>query len=96
MKEEKSLKYERVKGIPHVREPGNSVRRKTGEWRIFKPVIDHKKCIKCKNCWLVCPDSAIDWKGKPVIDYQLCKGCLVCYNECPVKAISKTNDKHEK
>jgi 2-oxoacid:acceptor oxidoreductase delta subunit (pyruvate/2-ketoisovalerate family) len=93
MKEEKKLKYERLKGVPHIREPGNSVRKNTGEWKVFRPVINIRKCIKCKTCWLVCPESAIKWKdGKPEIDYHLCKGCLVCYNECPVRAIEKKKD----
>ncbi len=94
MKEESKLRYERVKGIPHAREPKNSVRRKTGEWRVFRPEINEKKCVKCKTCWLVCPESAIEWKGKPVIDYDLCKGCLVCMNECPARAISRKKDSH--
>ncbi len=92
MKEESELKYERLKGVPHIREPGNSVRRNTGEWKVFMPEIDMKKCIRCKTCWLVCPESAIAWtKNGPKIDYHLCKGCLVCHNECPVRAIRKKN-----
>ncbi len=94
------IKYEAARGVPHVREIGNAVRHKTGNWRVFKPSIDLEKCISCKICFTFCPDSAIQWKNKngrkvPVIDYDVCKGCLICKNECPVKAISAERDMHE-
>lgn len=95
MIEEEKIKYEGVKGIPHIREAGNAVRHKTGNWRVFKPAIDLKKCISCKICFTFCPDSAIIWKeNKPHIDYDICKGCLVCKRECPVKAITAELDSH--
>ncbi len=98
--EEKKLKYLGIKGIPHEREPGSAVRHKTGDWRVFKPKIDYKKCISCKICFTFCPDSAIHWekvgnKEIPVFDYHVCKGCLICKQECPVKAISADLDSHE-
>ncbi len=97
--EEKKLQYLGVKGIPHEREPGSAVRHKTGDWRVFRPSIDRKKCISCKICFAFCPDSAIHWKkagGReiPVIDYHVCKGCLICKQECPVKAITADLDSH--
>lgn len=92
---ESKLKYEGLKGIPHERELGSAIRRNTGSWRVFKPVIDLKKCISCKTCFTICPDSAIKWRGKPYIDYRVCKGCLLCVAECPVKAISSKRDLHE-
>jgi pyruvate ferredoxin oxidoreductase delta subunit len=84
----KEGEYERLKGIPVIRERGNAVRRKTGSWRVFRPLINLSKCVKCKNCWLYCPDAAIKWKGKPVIDYRICKGCLICTSVCSSKAIT--------
>lgn len=63
---------------------------KTGTWRVFKPIIDESKCVKCQLCWMYCPDSAIETENSrsvPRIDYDYCKGCLICYNVCPVKAI---------
>lgn len=93
---EKAIKYEGVKGVPHLREPGSAVRRFTGAWRVFRPMIDRKKCISCKICFTFCPDSAIKWiGGKPVFDFQVCKGCGVCAHECPVKAIEMKRDLHE-
>lgn len=62
---------------------------KTGYWRIFKPVIDYNKCVKCLTCWLLCPDVAIERLDDDSvrINYDYCKGCGICANECPVKAI---------
>jgi len=68
---------------------------KTGEWKIFKPVIDYERCIRCFICWKSCPDLTISiepddhpkYKEKPVINYDYCKGCGICANECPVKCI---------
>ncbi len=79
-----------------VTEPGSSRKYKTGAWRIFKPRIDQRKCIKCYQCWQMCPDAAIrvDAKtGKVWIDYDYCKGCLICLTQCPVKAIEKEVEK---
>jgi len=87
MMEEAKLKYEKVKGIPHMDRPGNSVEVRTGDWRVFRPVWDMKKCVKCRQCWLMCPDAAIKWKGRPAWDDQTCKGCLICIEVCPSKAI---------
>jgi 2-oxoacid:acceptor oxidoreductase delta subunit (pyruvate/2-ketoisovalerate family) len=104
--EEKKIKYDGINGICHIRKPGNAVKRHTGSWRINKPIIDHSKCISCKTCFVVCPDSAIHWKnekpnkksalkGKPIVDYTICKGCGVCSAECPVKCIAMKRDLHE-
>jgi len=82
--------YEGSRSIPIITRSGNSIARRTGEWRIFKPVIpDRKKCVKCRMCFLFCPDSCIsfDGEGYPVIDYNHCKGCLICVNECKPKAL---------
>lgn len=69
--------------------PGNSVKNKTGGWRMVRPVVDLKKCIGCGKCWALCPDNAIKIVNKKsVIDYDYCKGCKICAHVCPVKAIS--------
>lgn len=89
---EEDLPYEGVRGIPHIREAGNAVRRRTGDWRIFRPEIEPERCVKCKMCFLMCPDSAVAWKDGPEIDYFVCKGCLICASVCPVKAIKVVRD----
>ncbi len=70
--------------------PGNSSIRRTGDWSMYKPVIDYDKCTKCMICFVYCPDSAItiDESGYPVVNYDACKGCNICYTECPTKTIT--------
>jgi len=69
---------------------------KTGNWRNFRPVINHAKCTSCMICWKFCPEGAIKLKKtkkkgkeiiKPVINYDYCKGCGICWEECPTGAI---------
>ncbi|MEM2109530.1 MAG: 4Fe-4S binding protein, partial [Candidatus Odinarchaeota archaeon] len=35
---------------------------KTGEWRTFKPIVDHNKCTRCMQCVIFCPDVSIKYK----------------------------------
>ncbi len=62
---------------------------KTGSWRTFDPVIDYDSCIKCRTCWLYCPEASIDIdeEGYPRIDLDYCKGCGICAQVCPKKCI---------
>lgn len=79
-----------------ISEPGSSKKYKTGDWRVFRPVILQDKCIKCSICWQTCPDAAIrvdEKTGKYSIDYDYCKGCLICFHQCPAKAIKKEVEK---
>jgi 2-oxoacid:acceptor oxidoreductase delta subunit (pyruvate/2-ketoisovalerate family) len=66
----------------------------TGDWRIFRPVVDKEKCTGCQICWMYCPDAAItmDKDNKPVINLEYCKGCLICETNCPVKTISRVRE----
>jgi len=69
-------------------EPGSTQITKTGAWRTFVPVIEHKNCIKCSLCELYCPESCIhQTDGLFVSDLDYCKGCGICAHECPRKAI---------
>ncbi len=83
-----------------ILEPGNSIEKKTGDWRVFKPVINQDACIRCLLCWVYCPDGVIHILDEPYIsskgkrwdvtlqiDYDHCKGCGICVEECPVDAI---------
>ncbi len=47
-------------------------------------------CKMCGNCYLFCPDGAVQLDsdtGRYAIDYDYCKGCGICRNECPAGAI---------
>ena len=78
-----------------ISKPKEAVAGKTGTWRIFRPVIDYDKCIKCYQCYLACPDVAIiveKFNEMPKINYDYCKGCGICSTVCPVKAISMVRE----
>ena len=88
------IEYLGKKGIPYLDATGNSVKKNVGSWRVFRPIIDREKCIKCGQCWISCPETAIKMgeKDKPKIDYNICKGCLICAEVCPVKCIRKVKE----
>jgi pyruvate ferredoxin oxidoreductase delta subunit len=87
MLDEKKIKDVGTKAIPHAISGTKVLERST--WRVQKPVIDYKKCIKCHQCWLFCPDSAytINKKGYTSADPKTCKGCGICAANCPVHCI---------
>lgn len=84
------ISYAGAHGIPDVISIANTASRKTGSWRIFKPILNKDLCTACGMCYIYCPEECIDLDedGKPSIDYDNCKGCLICLQECPRKAIS--------
>jgi NADPH-dependent glutamate synthase beta subunit-like oxidoreductase len=48
-------------------------------------------CKMCGNCYLFCPDGAVEFDptaAQYVINYEYCKGCGICFRECPVGTIS--------
>ena len=75
--------------------PGTSKENKTGNWRVFYPLIDHDLCTACGTCDRVCPEGCVfsvgdKAKGEKVYyekDLDFCKGCGICAEECPVKCI---------
>jgi len=81
-----------------ILEAGSTFEVRTGDWRTFKPVIDHNKCTRCGLCYYYCPDGSITLEvkdGKIVkvdIDYYHCKGCAICEGICPVKAITMVEE----
>jgi len=93
MREEK-IKYLGIKGMPILAANGNAEKVNRGTWGKERPVIDYKKCVGCKICYVYCPEAAIRWiNGKPKINYRTCKRCLLCWHECPVKAIKLEEEK---
>lgn len=83
-----------VEGVSVVQAPGNSAKRHTGSWRLFRPVIDLNACTRCGICFALCPDGAIslDANGYPVVDYDNCKGCMICGHECPIHCIAEQKE----
>ncbi|MDY6969493.1 MAG: 4Fe-4S binding protein [Spirochaetota bacterium] len=68
---------------------GTTAVNKTGNWRVFKPVVNNDKCKPCVICSRFCPDGVIKCeKGNDIeINYFYCKGCGICAHECPRDAI---------
>jgi pyruvate ferredoxin oxidoreductase delta subunit len=67
--------------------------RSVASWRVFKPVLDHDKCVKCWVCLDYCPDSAIMRSEEgPFFILNVCKGCGICAKECPVNAIEMVRE----
>jgi len=55
---------------------------------IEKPVIDHDKCIFCKQCISQCPsDALVEKDGKVGLIKYRCEGCGLCEIICKQKAI---------
>ena len=86
------MKYDIVTTISY---PKKGAMGKTGNWRIFKPMLDKNKCVKCLRCWIYCPEaSIIRSKDDTVnIDYEYCKGCGICAHECPKNAIKMVRER---
>jgi len=81
---------------PAINTTANTPLRKTGNWRVFKPVWNYDACTKCMTCVARCPDGciAVNEDGFPYTDYDNCKGCMICAEECPVKAIEMAREVH--
>ncbi|MBI4894881.1 MAG: 4Fe-4S binding protein [Candidatus Aenigmarchaeota archaeon] len=64
-------------------------------WKVFRPVLNAKKCDSTCVSIALCPRAAIEIvSNKPKINYDLCDGCLICLRECTHSAI--TEEKSEK
>lgn len=64
---------------------------KTGDWRVYMPILHEDKCTGCTKCYFVCPDDAItilpEQNHHPEFKYDYCKGCTLCADVCPTEAI---------
>ena len=67
---------------------------KTGNWRVFKPILDSSKCVRCLRCWVFCPEATVIRRedNSVEIDYDYCKGCGICAQVCAVKAITMVRE----
>ena len=75
--------------VPAVPVGGRNPDFKTGSNRTHRPVLDRDQCVRCRTCWIFCPDAAIDIDddGYPSFDLDYCTGCGICAENCPVEAI---------
>ena len=82
---------EEVTHVLPLAKPAEGVSGKTGTWRTLRPVFIEDKCVKCRLCWLYCPENVIDMHEDGgafiTINYDYCKGCGICSDVCPVQAI---------
>lgn len=72
-----------------VPESATSLIFKTGDWRVYRPILIDGKCTGCTKCYFVCPDDCIrlDDNFSPQFDLDYCKGCSLCMDICPANAI---------
>jgi pyruvate ferredoxin oxidoreductase delta subunit len=79
-----------VSNLLPVTNPTIGAAGKTGEWRIYRPVVDKGKCTHCLLCWVFCPEGCIELTPKDDIELNLdyCKGCGICAQECRLNAIT--------
>lgn len=54
---------------------------------LFRPVIDHDKCIGCHGCEKKCKAYCINSETQ-TIDYSRCVDCFDCIKDCKVGAIN--------
>jgi pyruvate ferredoxin oxidoreductase gamma subunit len=81
---------------PALNTTGTTPLRRTGNWRVFRPVWNYDACTRCLICVSRCPDGCIlvNEDGFPYTDYDNCKGCLICVEECPTKTLGKVREIH--
>jgi pyruvate ferredoxin oxidoreductase delta subunit len=81
-----------------VLEPGSASKLRTGDWKSMAPALDESKCIKCKRCFIYCPEFCYteDEEGFFRADLFYCKGCGICAHECPTEAISMVKEEKGK
>ncbi|WP_457591571.1 4Fe-4S binding protein [Geoglobus sp.] len=60
---------------------------KTGEWRAFRPTVNHDLCVMCGSCYDYCPENVVEIGDVVEIDYEFCKGCGICSRVCVTGAI---------
>lgn len=80
--------YEKLPIGGVIPEGGTSLLFKTGDWRVYMPIL-RDGCTGCAKCYFVCPDDAIklDENYAPIFKLDYCKGCKLCEDICPTNAI---------
>jgi len=83
--------------VPAVPAGGRNPHFKTGSSRTHRPIFKHDSCVRCRTCWIFCPDGAVDIDddGYPDADFDYCSGCGICVEMCPVDAIESQLEMRE-
>ncbi|MBP7651768.1 DUF362 domain-containing protein, partial [Candidatus Dependentiae bacterium] len=56
---------------------------------LSRPVIEQKKCVKCRACEEICHSKAVSLTNNKILfDYKKCIRCYCCQEICPVGAIT--------
>ena len=103
------LTYKQIPIGGMIEKAGSSLDFKTGDWKVFKPCWDEKKCTHCMFCVVYCPDNCIPVEKMELktnspqnetnntkrkeTNFDYCKGCGICAKVCPVKCIKMEEDK---
>lgn len=74
-------------------EPTEGSAGKTGEWRIFRPVVKQDLCVLCMSCYEYCPEGVVTIGDLVNINYEYCKGCGICSRVCVTGAIVMEREK---
>jgi uncharacterized protein (DUF362 family)/NAD-dependent dihydropyrimidine dehydrogenase PreA subunit len=53
-----------------------------------RPIINSKRCKKCKVCYKTCPVSAVVPANKYYVDHDKCIRCYCCHELCPEDAVT--------
>ena len=81
--------------VPGVKVGERNPLYKSSSDRTMRPVVNFDTCIKCRQCWIDCPDEAFNISGDALhpVEYSYCTGCGICANVCPVEdCIVMVND----
>ncbi len=81
--------------VPAVKVGEKNPNYRSSSDRTMRPVVNFDTCIKCRQCWIDCPDECFDITDEELhpINYSYCTGCGICAQVCPVEdCIVMVND----
>lgn len=81
--------------VPAVKVGERNPNYRSSSDRTMRPVVNFDTCIKCRQCWIDCPDECFEISPEALhpVNYNYCTGCGICANVCPVEdCIVMVND----
>lgn len=72
--------------VPAVKVGERNPLYKTSSDRTMRPLVNFDTCIKCRQCWIDCPDECFEISEDELhpVNYSYCTGCGICAQVCPV------------